>query len=148
MIHYVPRGKKNFKTKETLFYAEIAPVTPLSLEDLSDAITEVCTVTRHDIVAVLSALQEQIIRAILNGQSVRLGDLGSFRPTLSGTSAPTDKELTEAHIRRVNCRFTPGRLLRHGLSLHNSAVRFSRRPRVKAIQPPPESSDGGGGGGL
>ena len=142
MIQYIPRAKRNFKTKETKFYAEMAPVSPLTLEDLSDAITEVCTVTRHDIVAVLSALQEQIIKAMLNGRSVRLGDLGSFRPTLSGSGVPKAEQMTESNIRGVHCRFTSGSRLRHGLSLLNPNVRFARRPTVKALLTPPADSGG------
>ncbi|MDY4030279.1 MAG: DNA-binding protein, partial [Alloprevotella sp.] len=70
--------------------------------------SKTCTVTEHDVKAVLSALQEQVIYSLSDGHSVRLGDLGSFRPTLSVYTFDTPEEVTAAGIKHVRTRFTPG----------------------------------------
>ncbi|MCI7645820.1 MAG: hypothetical protein MSS47_05845, partial [Bacteroidales bacterium] len=43
-----------------------------------------------------------------DGHSVRLGDLGSFRPTLSAYTFDSPEEVTAAGIKHVRTRFTPG----------------------------------------
>ena len=124
MIHYYPQKRKNIRTQTFAYYPQIAPVRPMMLEDIAEAITEVCTVTRHDIKAVLSALQDQVIKAMQNGNSIRLGDLGSFRPTLSSKGSATSEQVTSHNIKRVHCRFTPGSLMYTRLSRSNPEVRF------------------------
>ncbi len=50
----------------------------MNLEQVATNISRECTVTVHDVKAVLSSLQEQIILALQDGKSVRFGDLGSL----------------------------------------------------------------------
>ena len=145
MIHYLPQAKKNNIKGTTAYYAQIAPITPLNLEDICTNITEVCTVTRHDVKCVLSALQAEIVKACQNGQSVRLGDLGSFRPTISGSGAVDHKDVKASMIQRVRCRFFPGALIHKRLALTNPEVQFGTF-HIVTTSAAPES--GGGGGGL
>ena len=140
MIHYYPQKRRNPQDVTPTYYPQIAPVRPMNLEDISEAITEVCTVTRHDIKAVLSALQEQVIKAMQNGQSIRLGDLGSFRPTLSSNGVPTADEVSSQLIRSVNCRFTPGTMMHSRLAITSPEVRFGSFIVTNKLP-------GGGGGG-
>ena len=140
MIHYITRQRKNPINSKSFYYAEIAPVTPLNIEDICANLTEVCTITRHDVKSVLSALQSEIVKACQNGQSVRLGDLGSFRPTIVGTGMTKPEEVNRSMISRVRCRFTPGSLIKKRLSKNNSEVKFGSFHIVPPVT--------GGGGGL
>lgn len=119
MLKYNLVSRKNPRTQAPIFYAQIAPVTPIDVTSLSEAISRQCTVTIHDVRAVLSALDEHIASALLQGQSVRLGSLGSFRPTLSSTAKATAKEFKTSDIKGVNVRFTKGSSMRYKLSLKN-----------------------------
>ncbi|MBR4297373.1 MAG: HU family DNA-binding protein, partial [Bacteroidaceae bacterium] len=77
--------------------------------------------------AVISVLEEKIIKALRNGQSVRLGDLGSFHARISSKAAATTDEFTEnpsEHIRGLLVRFTPSSKMRYALSLKNPAVQL------------------------
>lgn len=125
MLKYNLVSRKNPQTKATMFYAQIAPVTPIDVTALSEAISRQCTVTIHDVQAVLSALDEHIANALLQGQSVRLGALGSFRPTLSSKAKTTAKEFKSSDIRGVNVRFTKGSSMRYKLSLKNPKLVLS-----------------------
>ena len=138
MIKYIIQSKKNPKTQEALYYAQIGRVQPLDINDISRNISEVCTVTRHDILGVLSALQEEIIKALLAGRSVRLGDLGSFRPTLQSSASATAPEVSQANIRHVRAVFQSGSLLRNGLALRNVSFMLDKYAPKKH-----ESGDGG-----
>lgn len=98
----------------------------LNLDDIAEKISLTCTVTEHDIKAVLSALQEQIVFALRNGNSVRLGDLGSFRLTMQGNPSETREEVSAEKIKRIRVRFTSGSRLRTSLKSGARGVRFGR----------------------
>ena len=93
MIKYNVIPRKNPINKEVKYYAQMAPVNPVTLNDVAEAIASNCTVTLHDCKAVLSALQEQIALNLRNGNSVRLGDLGSFHPVMKSSGALSADEL-------------------------------------------------------
>ncbi len=127
MITYIPTVKKNPITKQSKWYAQAAPVKPLQLEDIAEKIAATCTVTEHDIKAVLSALQEQILFCLRDGNSVRLGDVGSFRLTLSGRPCETAEEVTADTIEHLRVRFTMSSRLRSRLAQGQAGIRFVRQ---------------------
>ena len=127
MLKYSVIPRKNPITKENLYYANLAPVNPIGLDELAEEISGSCTLTVHDIKAVISALEERIFKSLRNGQSARFGDLGSFHPTLSSSGAATEEEFSKENIRGVKVRFTPSSKLRHEMSMNNPNVRFSRQ---------------------
>lgn len=131
MLKYNLVARKNPQTKEPIFYAQIAPVTPLPLTALSEAISRQCTVTVHDVKAVLSALDEHITAALLNGQSVRLGDLGSFRATIKSASVKDANDFKPTHIKGINVCFTKGSTMRYKFSTKNPdlAIVMNTKPK-------------------
>lgn len=108
MINYIAQAKKNPQTKVLSYYAQIAPVTPLKLDDIVRRIEKTCTVSSADIKAVLDALQHEIVESLRAGNSVRLGDLGSFRATLSSSGVEAPENVSASLIKSVRVRFTPG----------------------------------------
>lgn len=119
MIQFVTRSKKNPKTANVAYYAQMGPTNAMTFDDVAEEIEKMCTVTDADIKAVLMGLETSVISALKRGQTVRLGSLGSFRPTLSSTSAETAEKVTASNIKRVRCRFTPGSKLANALQLSN-----------------------------
>lgn len=108
MIKYYVANHKNLSDGSVKYFAQIAPVTPVNLNDIANRISKTCTVTEHDVKAVLSALQEQLFYSLSDGHSVRLGDLGSFRPTLCSMSHATPEEVSASSVKFVRTRFTSG----------------------------------------
>lgn len=90
-------------------------------EDFVDEMVAESTVTRHDVKAVVSALEEFICRALVNGYSVRLGDLGSFRTTVKSEGQETAEAVTADTITAVRVQFTAGSLLKEYLQVAGSA---------------------------
>ena len=129
MLKYLIRGKKNPQTKKVKYYAQLAPVTPIGMAQIAARIEKRCTVSTPDVKAVLNALQTEVIYLLQLGHSVRLGDLGSFRPTISSTGVET---VAEAHkkgaelIRKVNVRFTKGGEIREAFRLANVSFAAQR----------------------
>ena len=70
--------------------------------------------------AVLSALQEQIIYALQEGKRVHLGDIGSFRTVANGLGSDT------AYITKLRVCFTPNTKLKKAMSLDNKAFTLER----------------------
>lgn len=124
MLKYNVVTKKSPIDQSVKYYARLVPVNPVKLQSLAEPISEACTVTVHDVKAVLSALETQIVRELRNGNSVRLGDLGSFRPTISSKGANSVDEFTTGHIQRVNIRFYGSAKMRFELSKSNPSVTF------------------------
>ncbi len=125
MIRYIARKKKNIATGEFTYYPSVAPVTPVTLDAVADQISRECTVSMPDIKAVINALEHYIVGAMKNGLSVRLGDLGSFRPTVyceRDSGVAKSDEVNADNIVGVRCRFTAGANLRR--ALHRKNVEF------------------------
>lgn len=127
MLKYSVISRKNPITKESLYYANLAPVVPAELDQLAEDISSRCTLTVHDVKAVLSALEECIFKTLRNGQSTRFGDLGSFHLTLSSSGAASEQEFTKENLRGVKVRFTPSSKLRYEISMDNPHVKFYRQ---------------------
>lgn len=106
------------------FYAQIATVEPVSLHEIAVKISTGCTVSVHDIKAVISSLQEQIVYALRDGKSVRLGDLGAFRPTIVAKPQEVEKDVTGKDVERVRVRFTPSAYLKSEMAVTNPLVTF------------------------
>lgn len=95
-----------------IYFKAVAPVEPVMLEQVVDEISQVCTLTRADIKAGLVAMQMAVLKHLQNGSSVRLGDLGCFRPTISGKSAPSIEELRKSGDFNLKVRFHPSNWLK------------------------------------
>jgi predicted histone-like DNA-binding protein len=124
MIKYNVIPRKNPINKVVKYYAQMAPVTPVTLNDVAEEIASTCTVTLHDCKAVLSALQEQIARNLRQGNSVRLGDLGSFHAIIKCRGANTMEDFTASNITGLKVAFKMSSPMRYMLSKQNPSVNF------------------------
>ena len=104
------------------YYGYIVSMNKLTIEEIATRISASCTVTRHDCLAVLSALQEQIIYALQEGKSVNLNDLGTFRVVANGLGCESAKEYNTSYMKKLMVRFTPNTKLKNAMDLKNSAI--------------------------
>lgn len=74
--------RKNPRTDAKAWYPQISLTSTVTADEVIEGIVEKCTLTRVDVKAVILALEEVIIEQLKLGNSVRFGELGSFRPTL------------------------------------------------------------------
>lgn len=124
MITYKVGPKKNPYTGEFLYYGSIVLNNSVDLETIAKEIAAQNTLTPTDVTAVLVSLQEFIVRHMRNGESVRFGYLGSFRPTLTTKGVDKPEYFKVSHIKAVRTRFSPGSFLRFEMSLKNPQVRL------------------------
>ena len=88
-------------------YAQIAPVDYVDIDDVTKYLVDLSSLSEGEVASVLVLLQKYIIDVLASGRSVRLGDLGSFRPTISSSGVEAGEEFVpESLIKKVNVRFT------------------------------------------
>lgn len=117
MIKLVITPKKNTiaRPASVKYYPQPAPATPLSLEDIVKRVETACTLTSSDIKAALDALQHEIIRALSEGNTVRLGDLGSFRLAIKAEGCDTREEAQRKSselVKEVKVKYTQSSAMR------------------------------------
>ena len=108
----------------------VNPVTPMTLDQVAELIERRSTISTADVKGVLDALQFELIHALSDGKSVRLGDLGSFRPTLSSRSAESAEAFLPSNIKGVRVRFTPSSALTERLRVDRVSLRNVTDPVV------------------
>ncbi|WP_454898216.1 HU family DNA-binding protein [Alloprevotella tannerae] len=123
MIKFVIRAKKNpLKKDQVKFYPQMASGVPVMLRTIVGRIEKRSGVSSASVKAVLDALQYEVLQTLSDGNSVRLGDLGSFRLTMHGEGASTAKQAKEKGanlIKRVSVRFTKSSAMRLALDKRN-----------------------------
>ena len=136
MIKFTVIPRKNILSEEILYYAQIKQDGVTGINELAHAIEKTSTVTRADILAVLSDLEEVIYSELRAGRGVKLGDLGSFRPTLKSEGVENAKDFDQNNIRKVNVVFIPSTNMKYQLSKKNPFVQF------RNVTPVPEPEPG------
>lgn len=145
MINYKAVRKRNPQTKEIKWYPAIVLGNPVLLDELTELIALNCTVTEHDIKAVISALQEQIILALRQGRSVRLGEIGSFRLTMTGKPSDTAEKVKVENITGLNVQFTKSSDLEDAFQLTSKGISFHKVSPKKEDEETTEPPSGGSG---
>ena len=141
MLTYHVVRRKHFKTGKLLYYPQL--VTPVADDHMHiiARIQKKCTLASADVKAVVDALEVEIIDSLRQGRSVRLGDLGSFRPTLRCAAGVTEATLVGVgQIKRVHVVFHPSSRIRRALSVKDHAVSFVQRDKKKPSPAAPGGS--------
>ena len=82
MISWNKIQRRNPINGNLRWYPTIALNSTVTADDVILGIVEKCTLTKVDVKAVLIALEEVVIEQLKNGNTVRFGSLGSFRPSI------------------------------------------------------------------
>ena len=118
-MQYKVIERKKPGTQDFKYYGTVVLGEPVGIRAIVKEIEEKCTLTQPDILAVLSALESAIAAKLRNGQAVRFGTLGSFRPTISSEGATSAATWAVSMIKRVRAVFTPSAQLKRDLAVKN-----------------------------
>lgn len=114
-MKYILLSRKHPETKASIFYAREVSGTPVTLKQVCKRIVDLTSLSSADVKSCIDALQHVVIDEITRGNSVRLGDLGSFRPTISSASVSDAKQWNTTLIRGVRVRFTSSVTIKEAL---------------------------------
>lgn len=101
---------------EIKFYAQSQARGEMGIREISERIHQMCTVTRADVMAVLTALEEIVSEGLQGGEIVRLGELGSLQLSLSGEGSETEDTYSDALIEKVRVLFRPGTVMQEAIN--------------------------------
>lgn len=126
MISYKIAKRKNPRSKEVTFHPAIVTPNPVNRDKLIQRIEKKCTLSSSDVKAVLDALEVELIDALHEGNAVRLGDLGSFRPSLRTKGVKTEEECNATLVKSVRVVFNPSLRIKRDLDVKKGLVKFQK----------------------
>ncbi|MFA5329615.1 MAG: HU family DNA-binding protein [Prolixibacteraceae bacterium] len=85
-------------------------------KEIAEALSINTTLSKGEAGMVLDELQSVILRTLLDGYSVQMGDWGSFQITVSSEGADSEAACTPNNVTAVNIRFRPGKAMKDALS--------------------------------
>lgn len=94
------------------FYAKAVGNGKTDLKRLAKMIAMQCTVNRADCLAVLAALEDNIILELQDGKIVQLGDLGTFQLGVKSTGSVIQDEVGSNSVVKARLNFRPGEELK------------------------------------
>lgn len=123
-VNFISVPKKNPQNLEApeKFYAVAKSNGVVEMDRLSVLISEQCTVTEADCLAVLASLEKQMIRQLEEGRIVRLGRIGTFQIGVRSEGMETAEEVTANSITKSRVLFRPAENLKNLLK----TLRFSK----------------------
>lgn len=124
MIKYYIRQGKHPKTGADIFFGQNVPVRIITLEQIAEEVEHSTTMTKADILACLSELEEAVIAKFRNNVSIHLGLLGSLCPTMRSYAARTRTEFTRGNIRYINVAFRPSPTIKYRLKNGHPEMSF------------------------
>lgn len=98
------------------FYVSTSGSGEIDLETMSVNISEKCTLTEPDVLAVLSALTSEMTVQLMEGKIVRFGSFGSFQLGISSKGVATETEASRNQVKGIRVKFRPGRRISNALA--------------------------------
>jgi predicted histone-like DNA-binding protein len=99
--------RKNPLTKTEKWYAIARLTGKRSTKDLSKDVADTSSLSAGDVLNVISNFTDQIPKWLMEGNSVKLDGLGTFRLSISSDGVATKDEVTANLIKEVRIIFEP-----------------------------------------
>jgi predicted histone-like DNA-binding protein len=106
LFNKVERGNPANPGAPKLWYLILKSVKLIKEKEVAQKVAEETTLNPKEAEMAVSQLLKVVPALLLEGHTVQLGSLGSFRLTLSSEGSATENEATASKIKRVNVRFT------------------------------------------
>ena len=134
MIRYKIVSRKNPSTKAEKFHPALVPPAPIDSQKIIDRIEKKCTLASSDIKAVVDALEVELIDALRDGNAVRLGDLGSFRPSLRSKGVEKKEDVNASQITRMHVVFVPALRVKRALDVKTGHLQFAKTEMTPVLK--------------
>ena len=128
-------GLKMAEIEERKTYAQTQMSEVMDLRSFSQHIaSHGCVYNRGDIYAVITQMVDCLREQLLEGKKVELGDLGSFRLTISAEGADTASEFGRKNIKKLRVIWTPGEMFKDLLSDADFQLVPSRKGQARLLK--------------
>ena len=98
------------------FYAISIIENTIDVRTLAEEIARISTVSTADTAAVLECLLSIIPDHVINGELVRLGEIGSFSVNIKSEGAESEEKFTPSMLHGVKLIFRPGKVMKSRLT--------------------------------
>ena len=122
------------ETAPKKFYPLVKSSGSVDIKTISDELSDASTLNSVDIRAVLFGLEKSLLKYLQDGYTVKFGDLGTFRASISGTGADTADALNASSVTKKRILFAPSPLLKRTVA--SAPVRKVQDP-TQATTPTP-----------
>lgn len=138
----VKNNRKNSPTKG-MIYGRAVVNSVVHTSAIAKKITERCTVTEPDILAVINALMTEISANIAEGNKVVLDNFGSFKLGIRTSPAVSAKKFTQANIKAMYIIYSPYSVMDQGKRVKPmlSGIKMEELTEYNGIE---DENDGGG----
>lgn len=138
----VKNNRKNSPTKG-MIYGRAVVNSVVHTSAIAKKITERCTVTEPDILAVINALMTEISANIAEGNKVVLDNFGSFKLGIRTSPAVSAKKFTQANIKAMYIIYSPYSVMDQGKRVKPmlSGIKMEEMTEYNGIE---DENDGGG----
>lgn len=89
---------------------QLEPV--VGMEEIAEMVEKKSTMSKGDILGVLSEVESAAAIYLENGHPVKLGMFGTFYPVLEVESVDTPEKVNSSLIKRLRCVFKPSKFLK------------------------------------
>ena len=103
------------ESKTTKFVAKSVTNGSISNDKLCRKVSVLCGIHRKIVDLVISGATDVMAEALDDGKTVRLGEFGLFRPTISAKAADEEEDVTASTITKRRIVFTPGSIFKDTL---------------------------------
>lgn len=90
------------------WYANAVVSAKVGQKDIAKTISSKSSLTAGDVANVIQNLLEELPRELAKGNSVKLGDFGTFRISVSSEGVENEKDFNATMIKDIRIIFTPG----------------------------------------
>lgn len=101
--------------KKSMWYPQLTGSRKMNLDEVAEILARRTTASRADVHLVVSGLTELIPELLKDGNTVHLGDLGSFRLRARAIPADAPEEVSSRNIRELLTTFVSGKALKKEL---------------------------------
>ena len=108
----VERGNPSDPKAAKKWYAVIKSVGRVGEKEVAKQIADETTLNRKEAEMALAQLEKVMVRLLLEGHTVQLGDWASFYLTCNSEGVDKKEDLKAENIKGINIRFFPGKELK------------------------------------
>ena len=106
----IQRRNPSLKKDETkLWYPVLRRVDQVKEKEVAKQIADETTLNPKEAEMAVAQLKKVLINALTNGNSVQLGDWGSFYLSISSKGSEKEDDVSSDNVKKINIRFKPGK---------------------------------------
>ena len=134
MIPYKVIPRKSPKDRSVKYYG-VQHTRQIDEKDFVERIVQKNTVTRADVLAVISSIAEELVHSIRNGNSVTLPEIDTFGFSIKTRGAETKDKFVTDNIKTLHVRFRPSSVLKYNVKVGNPQVKFFNEEPAEEDEP-------------